>query len=324
MILFVNQSGSVTKNCGVYLIGMQYSEALQSSINYKYKRISVDSLDELSMHITASNPLAVIVNYHGATTPWADVNEIKLEFPTIPFIKIEHDFRQSIVDEYQPENHQGFDYAICLDKTLRSSNPRVFHINRLMAYGTPNQLNKFDAPVIGYQGFGFEHKGIPLIAEQVVKEFDKAHLRMHIPNSYYGDPFGHLATERLNEVLEIIKGTDIKLHFSTSMMTSEDLVQWLSENDVNCYFYHDMNDYGIASAPDYAIAARKPIAVKQTSQLRYIWENVPDAIIDNSSLKNIIQNGFTPFELLYNKMKKESVTGEFDMAVNEILIRHNG
>jgi hypothetical protein len=105
------------------------------------------------------------------------------------------------------------------------------------------------------------------------------------------------------------------------MMTSEQMVAWLSENDVNCYFYHDTNDFGVASAPDYAIAARRPIAVKQTSQLRYVWQNVPESIIDNSSLKQIIAQGFAPFELLYNKMKVEHVVKEIDHAVSVILER---
>jgi hypothetical protein len=324
MILFVNQSKNVTQHCGVYLIGMQYSDALQTSKIHTYLRIPVNSIDQLHATITAVNPTAVIVNYHSSTMTWADVSHIKQEFASIPFIKIEHDFRQKSVDEYTPETNQGYDYAICFDQTLHHNNPRVFHINRLMAHGTFNQTITYDAPAIGYQGFGFDHKGIPLIAEQVVKEFNKAHLRFHIPNSYYGDPHGYLAQKQINEVLDIIKETEITLHFSNELMSSDKLVTWLSNNDVNCYFYHDMNDYGIASAPDYAIAAKKPIAVKQTSQLKYIWQNVPSSIIDNSSLKEIIKNGFTPFELLYNKMQRESVIGEFDMAVSEIIARHNG
>ena len=324
MILFVNQSKNITQNCGVYLIGMQYFEALQSSKSYTYVTVPINSTIELFTTITALNPLAVIVNYHNATMSWVNVTKLKEQFPSIPFIKLEHEFTQSSIDAYSPIKNQGFDYAICPDNTLNASNKNVFHINRLMAEGTPASLKQNNEPVIGYQGFGFNHKGIPSIARQVVKEFEKAQLRFHIPNSYYGDPQGHLARQQIHVVQEIIQGKDIQLHFSNDLMSSDELVKWLSENDVNCYFYHHMHGNGIASAPDYAIAARKPIAVKQTSQLRYVWQNVPSSIIDNSSLKEIIKNGFEPFELLYDKMKKEAVLGEFDLAISKIITRHNG
>jgi hypothetical protein len=69
MILFVTQSSKVTTACGVHLIGMQYFNALQNYSQYEYKYASFASIEEFRHEITASNPLAVIINYHIATTP---------------------------------------------------------------------------------------------------------------------------------------------------------------------------------------------------------------------------------------------------------------
>ena len=99
------------------------------------------------------------------------------------------------------------------------------------------------------------------------------------------------------------------------------MVKWLSQNTVNCYFYDETSQYGVASAPDYAMAARRPIAVNDTYQLQYIRENVPSANIHmpDNSLKSIINNNFSPFEELYDKMKPQNVVAEIDYAIDCML-----
>ena len=48
------------------------------------------------------------------------------------------------------------------------------------------------------------HKGIEKIAYQVIKEFDEAIIRLHIPNSFYVDPQGYQARARVNAVRQIV------------------------------------------------------------------------------------------------------------------------
>lgn len=321
-ILFVTQPGGEEAACGVFLIGRQYLNLLKESEKFKTIKVAPTAIEDIAVEITASKPLAVIINFHPVTTPWANVEELQKRFSNIPFIKFDHDMTQEMIDTYTPESNHGFQYCISPDPTLIKSNPYVFQINRLMGNGSPIEQPVKDCPWIGYQGFGFEHKGIQRIAEYAVKEFNKAIIRLHIPFSTYGDPAGHLARMQVERVRDIVKDTNIIVSESYHLMSSVQLVQWLSQNDLNCYFYDDNSEWGIASAPDYAIAAQKPIAVTKSSQLRYVWKNVPSSVIENSSMTQIINDGFLPYENLYKKMSRENVMHELENLIEHIIYIH--
>jgi hypothetical protein len=321
-ILFIMQQDSKKGTCGVYLIGKQYYDLLRESGKYDVVLIQPNSILDIRFALTANNPLAVIINYNPTTTPWADVRKLQKELPHIPFIRLDHEMTQLVINEYVPETNNGFFYCISPDTTLDKLNPHIFHINRLMAYGFPIEQPPKDCTWIGFQGFGFDHKGIPKIAKQVVKEFDRAIIRLHIPPSTYGDPMCLLAKKQVEIVNDIVRGTNVIVSATHHIMSSIELIQWLSQNDVNCYLYDDNALWGIASAPDYAIAARRPIAVSRSQQLRYIWKNVPDSLIDNSSLRKIISNGFNPFESLYQKMSRWNVLDELEKTLNQIIYLH--
>jgi hypothetical protein len=321
-ILFVTQPGADEAACGVFLIGRQYLNLLKESEKFKVIKVYPNKIEDIIVEITASNPLAVIINFHPITTPWADVTEVQKKFPNIPFIKFDHDMTQESIDAYTPEKNFGFQYCISPDPTLKKTSPFVFQINRLMGDGSPINPPKKDCPWIGYQGFGFEHKGIHRIAEYAAKEFDRAILRLHIPHSIYGDPYGHLARMQVERARNIVAGTNIIVSESYHLMSSIQLVQWLSQNDVNCYFYNNNSEWGIASAPDYAIAARRPIAVTKSEQLRYVWKNVPSSIIEESSLRSIIENEFSPYEDLYKKMSRINVLHELEYLIEHLIYIH--
>lgn len=321
-ILFVSQQGLNESACGVFLIGRQYSQLLRQSEMLKILRVNASSINDVYAEITASNPLAVIINFHPVTTPWASADELKNKFPHIPFIKFDHDMTQKRLDMYTPDENQGFDYCISPDTTLTNTNEHVFQINRMMGIGSPIDPPEKHCPWIGYQGFAFEHKGIQNIVKQVVKEFDEAYIRLHMPYSTYGDQYGYLAHMQAERAQKLVQGTNIKVFATHNLMSSEQLVQWLSQNDVNCYFYDENIDFGIASAPDYAIAARRPLAVRKSNQLRYIWSNVPSSAIEKNSLRNIIANGFAPFEGLYNKMSDKNILSELENIIINIIESH--
>lgn len=321
-ILFLTESSDTNFACGVFLIGAQYACLLEKSTIYDVQRRHLNSIQKLEEEITASNPLAVICNFHPAITSWADVTKINKKFPHIPFIKLEHDMTQNIASKYLPEENFGFKYCIFPDTTLEGLDSNIYPINRLRADGSPISPPLKTCPWIGYQGFGFEHKGIHKIAEQVAREFENAILRLHIPYSVYGDPEGHLARKQVERAASILRGTNVIISATHHMMSSIELVQWLSQNDVNCYFYDNNSEYGIASAPDYAISSRRPIAVSNSSQLRYIWKNVPSASIESSTLASIISNGFSPFEHLYAKMSAENILSEIELVLDTIIKKH--
>jgi len=317
-ILFVSQDRPEKRACGVYLIGEQYYHALsQYSEHTIYRSLALSTL-ELKKEIFDLNPDIVLVNYHEATVSWIDMVHLRKVFHHTLFAKIEHDFTEQKISDYYEGFEQKYQFAICLNTTLEKSNPYVFCCNRLMSDGIPDNYIDIGIPKIGYQGFGFDHKGILKIAQRVIHEFDEAIIRLHIPFSFYGDPEGHLARARIQEVEDAICNTKIKLEYSHELISSEEMVKWLSQNTVNCYFYDETNQYGVASAPDYAMAARRPIAVNDTYQLQYIHKNVPSANVlqNGNSLRKIINNEFAPFNDLYDKMKPQNVVAELDHIFN--------
>ena len=122
----------------------------------------------------------------------------------------------------------------------------------------------------------------------------------------------------VNNVQAIVQYKNISVECSYDLLNDDKLIQWLSQNTVNCYFYHSTKLYGAASAPDYAIAARRPIIVTPTEQLRYVYQNVPESNVESNSIQDIIANDFSPFEKLYEAMKPQNVVNEFDNIIDEI------
>jgi hypothetical protein len=111
----------------------------------------------------------------------------------------------------------------------------------------------------------------------VQEEFDEAIIRLHIPNSFYGDPNGWAAMQRVEEVKSIIRKPNIKIQHSHNLLSTNEVIDFLNENTINCYFYDYLNGAGLASSPDYALATNRPIAVTKSHQLRnFLREILPE------------------------------------------------
>lgn len=316
-VLFVSQKNKEKQICGVHLIGERYFNALVAYSKHAIYRSLASSIPEIMYEIDHIQPNIVLVNFHVLTENWLKIQKLKNTYPFIKFVKIEHDFTQEKIDSYNYLREQNFQYALCFDTSLQPSNENVFLLDRMYVPGYPENDNPLQI-TIGFQGFGFANKGIHQIAQYVMKEFTNATIRLHIPFSYHGDYNGQQAKQRINEIKYLIANTDIKLEYDHDFMSDEEMIHWLSKNSVNCYFYENTNKYGVASSPDYAIAARKPIAVFPTSQLRYIHHHVPSSDITKNSFSSIIQNGFNPYEHLYEKMQPKRVVAQIDQALEQI------
>ena len=141
-----------------------------------------------------------------------------------------------------------------------------------------------------------------------------------MPYSYFCDRNGHEAKKRVNEVRSIITKPGIKIEVSHEFLSDEDIIKWLNENTINCYFYDYLPNSGIASSPDYAIAARRPIAVNNSRMLINLHNLSPSIEIEKSSLKEIINNGITPLLPIYEKYKQENVVRRYE-DICDILLK---
>jgi hypothetical protein len=317
-IIFVTQTLGVKSGCGIGLIGKLLGESLIKSDKYNVELLYTDNPNELETLIITSNPSLIIYNYHQTTTSWVNNSHLRDKYPNIKHVMIHHDIHQRIINTYTPSSNFGFKYVISPDPTLTGSD-NFFIVNRLIPPYSPLDYVDNGIPKIGFQGFGPKHKGIHKIAEQVQKEFDEAIIRLHIPFSYYEDPHGIEARNRVSEVKSIIKKPGIKIESSHDLLSTSDIIKFLSENTINCYFYDYLDGAGLASSPDYALAARRPIAVTKSHQLRNYQNLTPSICIEDNSLSNIISFGLSPLNELYTNYSEENVIKDYENVIKKIL-----
>ncbi|MES2273182.1 MAG: hypothetical protein V4487_03215 [Chlamydiota bacterium] len=320
-ILFVTQTLRHKEACGIGLIGKLLGESLVKSKKYDFEIFYTDFKNELENKIIETNPKVIIYNYHPQTTPWVHNQSLRNRFSSIIHIMLHHDIHQQIIDSYTPTKYFGFKYLVTADRSLKG-NDHVFLVNRLTPPYKPKPYRDRGIPVIGFQGFGPRHKGIHKIAEKVQEEFDEAIIRLHIPFSFYGDPIGSEAKSRVAEVMNIIKKPGIKIEASHDLLSTQQFVEFLGQNTINCYFYDYLPGAGLASSPDYALAARRPIAITNSHQLRNFIGLTPSICIENNSLRDIISFGTTPLETLYNSYAEENVLSDYEKIIDHIIQNH--
>lgn len=317
-VIFVTQTLGPKAGCGIGLIGKLLSESLVKSKKYDFEILYADDAATLDAKIAEINPKVVIYNYHSHTAPLAQDQSIRSKYPNIVYIMLHHDMHQQLVDSYSPASNFGIKYLITADTTLRG-NDNVFLVNRLIPPHQPKPYVDLGIPVIGFQGFGPPHKGIYRIAQQVQHEFDEAIIRLHIPFSFFGDPQGREARARVAEVMSIITKPGIKVEATHDLRSTEDIIEFLGQNTINCYFYDLLPGAGLASSPDYALAARRPIAVTKSHQLRNFIGLSPSVCIEDNSLKDIISFGSKPLEGLHEFYTEESVIGDYERIIDKLI-----
>jgi hypothetical protein len=327
-ILYVSQrtgfmDDATTSYCGIGIQGKLTSDILISgdSTKYTFLREFLDNNSSLEKAILKHSPAVIVYNYHPNTMGWVQDSVIRNKYRHIKHVMIVHCLEQTDIDNFNPNNFHGFNYIISDNSTLRGDNKHVFIVSRSLPR-SPQNMNKDRVdiiPKIGFQGFGFSHKGIDRIAHQIQQEFDEAIFRLHIPFSLYGDKYGVEARKRIDEVKAILTKPGIKLEVSHKFLSNEEIIQWLNENTVNCYFNNYSTENGIASSPDYAIAARRPIAVNNSRMLRHLHNLTPPIEIEKTSLRQIIHNGLAPLKPIYDRYKQENVVRDYERICDILL-----
>jgi len=316
-VLFVTQPLGDKAACGIGLIGKLLVESLVNSTKYEFIAVYTDNNSVLESKILEHNPKFIIYNYHSITTVWLHDTSIRNKYPDIHHIMIHHDMHQQRINEFEPSNYFGFKYVIVGDTTLRAKK-NVFLVNRLIPKYERGAYSVNEIPVIGYQGFGQQHKGIYKIAYAVQKEFDEAIIRLHIPFSFYVDPSGIEARKRVSEVRSIITNPKIQIQASHELKSTQELLEFLAGNTINCYFYDYLDGAGLASSPDYALAVNRPLAVTKSHQLRNFLGLNPSICIEDNTLKDIISFGLEPTRVLRERGSEENVITEYENILTEI------
>uniref|UniRef100_A0A6M3M3Y2 Glycosyltransferase n=1 Tax=viral metagenome TaxID=1070528 RepID=A0A6M3M3Y2_9ZZZZ len=307
-VLFVSHKKS---QCGVYVLGTHATNALTRSEHYQFIRVECESLDELLTAVAVHCPDAIIYNYMHILFPWmADGSFRNSMSPKIIQIGIAHDVTSLL-----------FDYNIALDPTLPKELGNVYGIGRLI----PEYENTFVAPnklTIGSFGFGTPGKGFERIVPSIEHEFDEAIIRFNIPYADFGDKDGNVARGIAEGCKAQVTKPGVQLTVTHDYWEKDEtLLDFLAQNTINVFFYEDMGVRGIASVIDMALAAQRPIAISDSVMFRHMRDVEPSICVAETSLKEIISNGFAPLQGHRDKWSVENFIHGYEDIMDSIFQR---
>ena len=301
------------KQCGVHEYGLNIAEALKKSIKYSFVYVECSSCEEFLESVNKIKPSAIIYNYYYSTLPW--VTKTILQSINVPHIGIIHEITQEVADL---ANYELFEYHIGPDPTLHLKNPIVFKTGRIVFPYTNNHKLP-DITTIGSFGFGLEGKGFEKVITTVQQEYDEALIRLHIPFATFADADGSQAIAVAQRCQQLIVKPGIKLSLSHDFLSQEKLLDFLAQNTVNAFFYEKYENRGISSTIDHALAVKRPIAITKSNMFRHIISANPSICIEDSSLKQIVDNGIAPLVPFYNEWSEANFIGDYERMLAQVL-----
>ncbi|WP_377476795.1 MAG: class I SAM-dependent methyltransferase [Microcoleus anatoxicus] len=301
------------KQCGVQQYGLNIAKTLEKSTKYCFVYAECSSSEELLESVNKLKPVAIIYNYHPLTLSW--VNPTILQSINVPHIGIIHEVTQRIADV---SNDSLFQYHIAPDPTLELKNPIVFKTGRVvLPYRNNHKLPEI--ATIGSFGFGLEGKGFEKVIATVQQEYDEALIRLHIPFATFADADGSQAVAIAKRCQQAIVKPGIKLSLSHDFLTQEQLLDFLAQNTLNAFFYERYDNRGISSTIDHALAVKRPIAITKSNMFRHIVSAKPSICIEDSSLKQIVDNGIAPLVPFYNEWSEANFIWDYERILAQVL-----
>lgn len=301
------------KQCGIYQYGVNITEALQKSSRYSFAYAECSNYAELKNAVSQTNPAAIIYNYYLATMPWLR-KEVTRQYK-IPQLGIMHEVTQEEADK---ATREMFDYHLCPDPTLIENNPIVFKTKRLISPYI-NIQNIPDILTIGSFGFGFSDKGFERLVTLVQEEFDRAKIVLHLPFNNVVEQQGQFAKVTAENCRQLISKPGIQLAINHEFLSKQQLLHFLASNTLNAFFYDSHKDRGISSVLEHALAVQRPLAINKCGMYRHLFSANPSICIEDSSLKQIIDNGIAPLVPFYNEWSEGNFILDYEQILDRVL-----
>jgi hypothetical protein len=293
--LFLNHC---ERRCGVYQMGARIGRELSSCGVAAYAEVS--ELDGAVAAVHATRASAIIYNWHPSTMPWA--SELVR--------RIGGDKHLGLIHEIAPDmagaGADVFPYRIACDPSFPADGERMF---RTVRHVPRSELRGEARGTIGSFGFAVGGKMFPTVVHAVAVEFPGATLRLRIPMARYGDDSGALARACAEECARTAIANGARVVVEHDFLPEGELIDWLSGNDLNVFFYEPNGGRGIASALDYAIAARRPIAINDSQMFRHVRERL--GYYPQRNLRTLMENTGYVVESIYNEWSPERLVLEY-------------
>ena len=203
-ILYLNYS--VTKECGVYDLGLRHFWSIRDIEDYHFVYVELNSLRQYQDALNECVPDLVIMNYLAGLSPW-----LQSHVSVCPIVCIPHDMRENDFNIFRRDDL--FDYYIILDKNSPESVcGKISKTNRPLKEFENTDYYQNHIPKIGSFGFALTHKNFNLIVREVNKTFDEAEINFHMPKAYYD--FENQTNQVINECKIEITKSGIKLNIT--------------------------------------------------------------------------------------------------------------
>ena len=249
-VLLIN---SKKKQCGAYQYALRIFDLLKCDSRFEYIEFGSES-EFYQTDVSVYSHL--ILNYHPLLFPWWNPHF----HSRIYYIYHEGPVRFPV----------GHDFILDSDPTARNGIPRpIFKPKELIPF-TPNKI-----PVIGTFGFALYQKRFDEIVRLVQDQFDEAHIRIlmpfcdHTPN----DPNNGAAKFLANSLYPLVYKPGVKLEIIHDFMDDDQLLTFLSSNDINMFLYVNHDIRGCSSVIDYAINVKRPLAISTDDMFRHIYDD---------------------------------------------------
>jgi len=272
--IFYNSQKAV---CSIYESGQQIYDILKKSTFFE-----LDYTEDRKFQYEYD---FCIVNYHFTTNNWIR-KEVLDNFKGPSFcIVTEVSFSENVL-ELSPKY---FTHYIVLDPTIKE-------YDNIYGFGRPIKSNykliqcSSKIPIISSFGLATPGKDWLQIIKCVASEFNEAIIRFNIPIGTHNKDTHNIIIKELKENIDKLNlKPSIKFQLTHLVMTEKDLVEWLSESTINCFFYFREHIYkaGLAAVTDQAIMAERPILITKDITFRHLHKyidyypniNISEAII---------------------------------------------
>src|SRR6185503_12130496 len=100
-------------------------------------------------------------------------------------------------------------------------------------------------------------------------------------------------------------------------LTDYQLLEFLSQSDLNLFLYDEMNGRGLSSVIDYALSVDVPIGINDSFMFRHIQNEKSN--VANHSLQEIIDFGTEHLQVYKQKWSNENLIKKYETILNDTL-----
>lgn len=303
-VLFINHG--LGNHCGVHSYGERYFESIRCSEKLDVLYAEPTSFQEYSQIVDGFQPDVTFFNYMSFLLPW--VEELRHHTWREKRVVMQHLYDPQSVGPIMDSYRGLFDYMIILDPSLVSPDPRVFAVGRPIPLNVvaPRELGTHVE--IGSFGFGMPHKQFHLIAREINSCFDDATFNLHMT---VGDFTGDYSQGIIESVEAELTKPGVNLNWTSNYLTDDEIVDKMSQNDMNALFYAlPPDNAGLSSAADYMVAAQRPLLVSDCASFKHVhygtyqWPSV--TFSDIAGNWNWCQNhSFELYERMVGKLQAD-------------------